>query len=309
MATKPDAWMNKPSASRIGATWYAPPLSAGDDRLVRAVRAVERVLPWVELRYRTADGPDFGVSTEEYSRLLLEAFSRGELPFEGADVPIPLSDRDRWLLEAPSRGELPLICNKIQARTVTLQQFQVGLPEHIQPVLGVDAAFPPEPSILEHAADLVAEVGVALRAHWGKADTSLTAGALCKQVLGDAPDPDEPPPGLPALVDDDERRSVPYILGWVNYWSKEAAARIGFPDRARHADLLERARRVEGGGWVVQLTEEPLDICFREHTWCAGKYKAPEEPRDLSNPAHLRALQRAYELLPAIGGRDKPAQQ
>ena len=59
----------------------------------------------------------------------------------------------------------------------------------------------------------------------------------------------------------------------------------------------------------MQLTDEPLDIDFREHTYGADGYKAPKEPRNLSNPAHLRALQRAYELLPAIGGRDRPAQQ
>ena len=102
---------------------------------------------------------------------------------------------------------------------------------------------------------------------------------------------------------------------WTDRWwpspeLEKAAARIGFPDRARHAELLERARRVKGGGWVLQLTDEPLDIYFRtHHLKLDGTYEAPEEPRDLSNPAHLRALQRAYELLPAIGGRDRPARQ
>ncbi|HLM43690.1 MAG TPA: DUF5953 family protein, partial [Myxococcaceae bacterium] len=39
------------------------------------------------------------------------------------------------------------------------------------------------------------------------------------------------------------------------------------------------------GGWVVQLTEAPLD---------------------LDNPAHLDALKRAYERFPEIGGRATP---
>jgi hypothetical protein len=304
-----EPWMSTWGLRDMSAVWYAPPLSPGDDRLVCAVQAVERVLPWVELRYRMPSGADFGVSEEDYGRLVLEAAARGEPPFEGADIPVPLADRDRWLLDAPSRGKLPFICNHLEGRAVILQQIQVGPDEHVQPVLGVSADFPPEPGVWQHAADLMAEVGVALCAHWGNASTGLTSGALSSQILWDEPHPDRPPPGLPALVDDDERSSVPYILGWVNYWSKEAAARIGFPDPARHAELLERARQVEGGGWVVQLTDEPLDICFRVHSWCAGEYKAPEEPRDLSNPAHLRALQRAYELLPAIGGRDNPARQ
>ncbi|GMU10553.1 hypothetical protein ASNO1_68070 [Corallococcus caeni] len=46
-----------------------------------------------------------------------------------------------------------------------------------------------------------------------------------------------------------------------------------------------RSRRTESGGWVVQLTDAPLD---------------------LDNPVHLDALLRAYERFPAIGGRSAP---
>jgi hypothetical protein len=69
---------------------------------------------------------------------------------------------------------------------------------------------------------------------------------------------------------------------WLNYWSAAAARAIGFPDPARDADLLSRSRRTEMGGWVVKLTDAPLD---------------------LNNPAHLDALKRAYERFPEIGGR------
>ncbi|MFL5350075.1 MAG: DUF5953 family protein [Hyalangium sp.] len=75
---------------------------------------------------------------------------------------------------------------------------------------------------------------------------------------------------------------VPHHLGWLNYWSDAAARAIGFPDPARDADLLLRARRTVTGGWIVRLTEEPLD---------------------LDNSAHLSALLRTYERFPAIGGR------
>ena len=294
-----------PDGRRSGPS--APPLRRRDDRLVRAAHAVERALPGVELRYRWPDGPDFGMSYKEYERVLLDWSSgRGPLP-EGADVEILLRDRDRWLLDAPSRARPPLLGTGPNARDVSLRQVQWVLPEYQKTVLGVEVSFPPEPDTWQHTADLMAEVGVALGAYWGMADTGLTAAALAQQILHDTPDPDRPPPGLPALVDDDKTFRMPDTLGWVSYWSKEVAARIGFPDRARHAELLERARQVEGGGWVLQLTDDPLDICFRDHTWCRGKPIPPEEPRDLSNPAHLRALQRAYELLPAIGGRDKPA--
>ncbi|HYO54362.1 DUF5953 family protein [Archangium sp.] len=42
---------------------------------------------------------------------------------------------------------------------------------------------------------------------------------------------------------------------------------------------------INTGGWVVRLTDAPLD---------------------LDNPAHLDALRRAYERLPKIGGRSSP---
>jgi len=56
----------------------------------------------------------------------------------------------------------------------------------------------------------------------------------------------------------------------------------GFPDPARDAELLSRSRRAASGGWVVQLTDEPLD---------------------LDRPDHLDALKRTYERFPEIGGR------
>ncbi len=65
-------------------------------------------------------------------------------------------------------------------------------------------------------------------------------------------------------------------------WSRGAEEGIGFPDPARDAELLSRSRRSATGGWVVQLTDAPLD---------------------LDNPAHMDALKRAYERFPEIGGR------
>jgi hypothetical protein len=78
---------------------------------------------------------------------------------------------------------------------------------------------------------------------------------------------------------------IPHRLGWLNYWSAAAARTIGFPDAARDADLLSRSRRTSTGGWVVRLTNAPLD---------------------LDNPAHLDALKRAYERFLEIGGRSTP---
>ncbi|KFE66662.1 hypothetical protein DB31_8876 [Hyalangium minutum] len=78
---------------------------------------------------------------------------------------------------------------------------------------------------------------------------------------------------------------IPHYLGWLNYWSAAAAKAIGFPDPAHDAELQTRARRTASGGWVVRLTDEPLDY---------------------DNPAHLDTLLRVYERFPEIGGRAAP---
>jgi len=109
-------------------------------------------------------------------------------------------------------------------------------------------------------------------------------GTHCSQTVDPVRKPGVPPRGLPALRFPDSIRSpeIPRRLGWLNYWSAAAARAIGFPDPARDAELLPRSRRTATGGWVVRLTDAPLD---------------------LDNPAHLDALKRAYERFPEIGGR------
>ncbi len=91
--------------------------------------------------------------------------------------------------------------------------------------------------------------------------------------------------GIVAAADVLEAVGEGDYLGWLNYWSDAAARAVGFPDPARDADLLTRAWRTATGGWVVRLTDGPLD---------------------LDNPAHLDALLRAYERFPEVGGRSPP---
>nr|WP_224360871.1 DUF5953 family protein [Hyalangium versicolor] len=110
---------------------------------------------------------------------------------------------------------------------------------------------------------------------------------MAGQTIDPVHKPGFPPRGLPALNLPKHIRSpaIPHHLGWLNYWSAATAQAIGFPDPARDADLLSRARPTATGGWVVRLTETPLD---------------------LDTPVHLEALLRAYERFPEIGGRVPP---
>jgi hypothetical protein len=151
----------------------------------------------------------------------------------------------------------------------------------------VYAELPLDEPVIASAAAVLEGVAEGARAFWGRATPDGAALDIAYQT---APTPEGPPSprrGLPALKLFKHIRSpeIPYYLGWLNYWSAAAAQAIGFPDPARDAELLTRARRTPSGGWVVQLTDAPLD---------------------LDNPAHLDALKRAYERFPEIGGRAAP---
>jgi hypothetical protein len=90
------------------------------------------------------------------------------------------------------------------------------------------------------------------------------------------------PQGFPVLVYDGRlsRCEQPPDLGWLNYWSADAARFIGFP-RADdpHRDL---AYRTPGGGWLYKIGADPLDSDV---------------------PAHLALLREAWARYPAIGVR------
>lgn len=134
------------------------------------------------------------------------------------------------------------------------------------------------------AGDVLAGVAEGARAFWGQA-TPFRAGVDIARQTKNRPDDLEPPPhGLSALKPPSAIRSpeIPHRLGWLNYWSAATAQAIGFPDPKRDGELLTRARRTPSGGWLVQLTEAPLD---------------------LDNRAHLDTLLRTYERFPDIGGR------
>jgi hypothetical protein len=153
-----------------------------------------------------------------------------------------------------------------------------------QPLLDVHAKMPLDAAVIEAAGNVLEYVAEGTRAFWGRATPNGAALDIAKQTAPTQEGPPSPPRGLPALklFEDIPAPEIPYYLGWLNYWSPAAAQAIGFPDPARDAELLSRARRTASGGWIVQLTDAPLDY---------------------DNSAHLDALMRAYERFPEIGGR------
>ncbi len=240
---------------------YAPTLVRGEARPLTIIHGMERALPGLRLGWTTSEKEDL----------------------------IALPHRDEWVAANRTDGGFPFLCNDDDDHLVTLagSENPNGLAAGSPPHFEVHATLLLDAAGIAAAADVLEAVGEGARAFWGHA-TPFDAGVADRRAdeshVGRAA---ASSPGLPALKLPETIRSpeIPHRLGWLNYWSAAAAQAIEFPDPTRDAELLTRARRTASGGWVVQLTDAPLD---------------------LDNPAHLDALKRAYERFPEIGGRAVP---
>jgi hypothetical protein len=240
---------------------YAPALVGNDRRALDSVHGLERALPGLRLDWRVT----------EKRRLAA------------------LPQRDAWLVDSIEDGGFPLVCNGDKSYPVTVWGMETSglFSPGGQDQFEVHAELPLDEPGIAAAAAVLEGVAEGARAFWGRATPDNSALDISYQTAPTQGGPPTPRRGLPALKLFKHIRSpeIPGYLGWLNYWSPAAARAIGFPDPARDADLLSRARRTAAGGWVVQLTDTPLD---------------------LDNPAHLDALKRAYARFPVIGGRAAP---
>ena len=248
--------------SDIGIIVYAPALVSADSRPLAVVHGMERAFPGLRLEW---------------------TISR-----EGKLVRLP--QREAWLAQGRPTGRgFRLICNGDESYRVTVSGWEspAGISPGGQAQFEVHAALPLGATGIAAAVEVLEAIAEGARAFWGHA-TPFNAGVeISQQTRHPVRKPGVPPRGLPPLKlsEDIPSPEIPHCLGWLNYWSDAAARAIGFPDPARDAELLSRSRRTATGGWVVQLTDAPLD---------------------LDNPAHLDALKWAYERFPEIGGRAAP---
>jgi hypothetical protein len=235
---------------------YAPALVDDDGRPLAVVHGMERALPGLSLGWTTSEREDL----------------------------IALPRRDEWVAANRMDGGVPFLCNDDDNNLVTLFGLENPGGPCDQPQFEVHARLPLNTTVTSATVDVLAAVAEGARARWGDLTPFLAAADIAEQMAPTLAGPPSPPRGLPALKDPRAIHSpeIPHRLGWLNYWSAAAARAVGFPDPARDAELLSRARRTATGGWVVQLTSAPLD---------------------LDKPAHLDALLRAYARFPEIGGR------
>ncbi|NPC46792.1 hypothetical protein D7X99_00605 [Corallococcus sp. AB032C] len=240
---------------------YAPALMGKDRRTIDSVQGMEKALPGLRLEWRLSEG----------------------------GRPLALPQRDAWLIESIEDGGFPIVCNGDENYPVTVMGRERSgfFSPAGQAQFEVHAELPLDAAVSAAAADVLEAVAEGARAFWGRATPDGAAVDIAYQTAPTRGGPPSPRRGLPALKLFEHIRSpeIPYYLGWLNYWSDASARAIGFPDPARDTEWLSRARRTATGGWIVQLTEAPLD---------------------LDDPAHLAALKRAYERFPEIGGRGVP---
>ncbi|HYO56790.1 DUF5953 family protein [Archangium sp.] len=240
---------------------YAPALVGDDGRPLAIVHGMERALPGLRLEWTTSEKEDL----------------------------IPLPHRDEWVATNRKSGGFPFLCNDDDDHLVTLagSENPNGLAAGSPPHFEVRATLLLDAVCIAAAVDVLEAVAEGACAFWGHATPFNSAVEISQQTRDPVRKPGVPPRGLPALRFPDKIRlpEIPHRLGWLNYWSDVAARAIEFPDPSRDAELLSRARRTATGGWVVRLTDAPLD---------------------LDTPAHLDALMRAYRRFPEIGGRAAP---
>ncbi|WP_257458802.1 DUF5953 family protein [Archangium lipolyticum] len=240
---------------------YAPALAVNDGRPLAVVHAMERAVPGLCIGLMISD--------------------EGQL--------IPLQDRDALVARESKRGEFPTLRSIDDNFRVSVMGWRkpAGMSPGGRAQFEFHVSVPLSADGIAAAAALLEAVAEEAHAFWGHA-TPFSAGVDIARQTKNRPDDLEPPPrGLPVIRSPSAMRSpeIPHRLGWLNYWSDAAARTIGFPDPTCDAELLSRSRRTATGGWVVRLTDAPLD---------------------LDNPAHLDALKRAYERFPEIGGRSTP---
>jgi hypothetical protein len=240
---------------------YAPALVGKDGRTLDVIHGMEKAFPGLRLGW--------------------EVGKRGR--------PIALPQRDAWLAEKTEDGGFPLVCNGDASYPVTVTGGERPglLSPGGQPQFEVHAKLPLDEPVLAAAAAVLEGVAEGARAYWGHASRFSYGSEVSQQFRRSAHGPERSPRGLPMLNLPEKLPApeTPWFLGWLNYWSAATAKTLGFPDPARDAELLTRARRTGSGGWIVQLTNAPLDY---------------------DTPAHLEALKRAYERFPEIGGRAAP---
>jgi hypothetical protein len=227
---------------------YCPLVSPDDGRAVRAIRAAEKALEQPMC---------FGIGTS------------GEA--------IRIDDRDSWVpAQIKVLGRIPLVCNGDKEHFVSIRS-SAGLSK-----LRVHLAMPPDLGNSARATAALHGMAEALLAHWATLDPPEARDMVADQMIHPGKTTN-PPPGLPELTPPQYGNAPPEEppwLGWQNYWSEQAAAMMGVKESSRDLNVFTTAEHLAGGGWLLRVTDQPLD---------------PKRPE------HMARLAAAYNRFPKLG--------
>jgi hypothetical protein len=241
---------------------YCPKLHKGDKRTLRAIDAAENVLGEKLLFHETATGPKRTVNRE--------SLVRTEIAKSGSPPMITNGDKARYF--AISGLALPML---LPAGRAMFRAHAYIAPQLVRKI---------------DSHQLLAGMGFAFEAWWGSLDPPTLGHLIYDQLhapgVGAYGNPIVLPPGIPALshVNELESAARPAWIGWINYWSDEAAALLGLTER--NGDKIVPFQKVArvSGGWVLKVTNVPLDV---------------------ARPDHLSRLVAAYERFPGVGRAPK----
>jgi len=125
-----------------------------------------------------------------------------------------------------------------------------------------------------HGEELIQVLGIRAQAWWGYLATPGLGVLALQQTRRPWGEP-IPPKGLPVLCGEEEMDVIvrPHQFGWLNYWSEEAAGLQGIAASGVRNGV--EVRKLDSGGWLIKLTDEPLDPDRADHfARLAGAYES-----------------------------------
>jgi hypothetical protein len=165
------------------------------------------------------------------------------------------------------------LCNGQEDSPVTLTAQYVEA-RHVpdgQPLLDLMITVPQTPAFLDRGTRFLQTLCPAIDALFGEASAPQTGGRIARDFVG--------------VWKEALSAAVPVLIGWLNYWSAETCHLLAFDLDGPKQRLFTEAHPCHGGGVVLRLTEDPLD---------------------LDRPEHLAALMAAYDAFPVIPRKAMP---
>lgn len=166
-----------------------------------------------------------------------------------------------WMAQrAPSYEESSFLSDGNEDRCVAASVMLLPYPgaSDEERTFRATIAFPELPEFWDRVPSLIKKLGTTTEALWAEYTSDSTAYDILNRV--------ERTTFSPAGEQRPRAQGhAPMSPAWVSFWSYSACQGLGFTgDHAQRARFA-RTEELPGRGWLVQLTDEPLDLDRPEH--------------------------------------------